>query len=156
MDPVVIGLGVCIVVIVLLLFMGWNCCRGDYEKYLEGMWRGDDDFCAESGVSSMLMYIGAASSRYGKVTRDGYLIINNDVCNQAIKMTYRRPYVGFWKLGVYQPTVNMTYDETAVMPEKVTFHVDMINGCLKIYQGKQMYGVFYKDHELTNLSHATD
>lgn len=156
MDPVVIGLCVCVVMVLLLIFMGWNCCRGDYEKYLEGMWRGDDEFCAESGVSSMLLYIGAPTSKWGKVTRDGYLVINNDICNQAIKLSYRRPHLGFDKLGIYKPCVHMTYDETAVMPADVTMHVDMVNGCLKIYEGKQMYGVFYKDHELTALSHATD
>jgi hypothetical protein len=141
----------------MLLYMGANCCRADYEEYIRGMWRGDDDFCKESDVSSMLLYLGDPRYSKGRVVRDGYLIINNEICNQRITIEYRMGSTAWGALGKYRIRADVEYEEEAVMPEKdLQFTFDMRTGMLTIHQGEKMYGVFFKDHELTDLSKATD
>lgn len=123
--------------------------RDDYEDYLEGMWRGDDAFCEESGVSSMLLYIGKARVKKGKTVRDGYLIINNNVTNQMITITYSPASTGFCRLGRYTVSANIEYTEDEVMPKNVSMRVDMKTGGLKIYNDGKIYGLFYRDGELS-------
>ncbi len=149
MWPVVLA---AIIIILILIYYGWNCSLYDYEEYLGGMWRGDDAFCEESGVSSMLLYIGKPTAKNNRTSRDGYLVINNNVTNQAITLEYTPSNTSFCRLGEYAVDVNIAYTEDEIMPKNVKLRVNMKTGSLKIYQKDKMYGLFYRDGELSAMT----
>lgn len=148
------------VMIAVLIYRARNFSRDVYSGYIEGMWRGDDTFCEDSGLTSMLLYIGDerhATHGVHDAARDGYLIMNPDVSNQKITIHYETTSGGFYDLAPYELATYVEYDTDDVMPNELTFTFDITQGRLNIYSKseKKLYGVFYKDHELTSIASET-
>lgn len=152
-----IAVSLCVVVILVLVWIGWNCSAPEYEKFITGMWKGDSAFCESSGMSSMLLYIGEPSHNWRRTTRDCHLIINNDITCQAVKITYKRGSTGWCRVGKYRILCDLEFDEDPVMPEKnLTFDFDMATGKLCIHCDGTLYGLLYRDNELTDMADAVD
>lgn len=124
-----------------------------YENFIYGYWTGDEGFCEESDVSSMMLFIGKSDIGEDKlstqkITRKAHLVINNDVTNQTLDICYKPECVK--KIGKYKVKANLKFEEECSIPENVTMEFDMVKGLLKIYANDTIYGVFYKNNEVSN------
>lgn len=145
------------VICIIFYYFVWNTSVSPetkaYENFIYGYWTGDEGFCEESDVSSMMLFIGKSdigedklSSQ--KITRKAYLVINNDVTNQTLDICYTPQCAK--KIGKYKVDAKLKFEEECSIPENVTLEFDMIKGLLKIYADDTIYGVFYKNNEVTN------
>jgi hypothetical protein len=151
-----------VIVIICVITMLRRHQLAVYEEYVYGYWIGDSRFCEESGVSSMMLYIGEPSARKksllpGKVHRHAYIVINNDITNQPIEFTYCRQLP---KLSIdkYKINTNIKFSEEIEIPSDVTMEFDILHGVMRMYNKSDstMYGIFYKDHEVSNLKNMDD
>jgi hypothetical protein len=138
---------IAITVVILIIYMMTNIHRDAYEKYLSGFWIGDKAFCEESDVSQMLLFIGEKEN----TRRQVYILITPEITNQIATMKMNASTTWGWSVGKHSWNCQIDFEEDCGIPEKVKFHLDMINGILKIHDSKTMYGIFYKDAEVTNL-----
>lgn len=148
---------VIVIVVVILTYYLFNLHTGQQEDFMYGMWKGDSNFCEDSEVSSMLLFIGEPESNgWWGTARTCCLVINNDVCNQKMTLKYNKP----WLTNVHPPTsiskykihANAEYEEEDVMPEQLVLEFDMPKCQLRIHDNEKMYGIFYKDGEITNTA----
>ncbi len=139
-----------IVVIILLIVACKNTMAA--EDYLYGFWVAEADvFCEESEIESMMLFIGErAGTLYS--TRECYLVIMNNLCNQSLTLSY-------WSVcptltAQYTIAATAEFDEAAIWPEHVQLTVDMQKGTLSIYSDEVLYAQLNKQHDTTNISRA--
>jgi hypothetical protein len=144
-----------------------------------GYWVADQKFCEDSGISSMMLFIGDVCSADEKQTkfelmnessadyktadskserntkntsRAAYLVINNDITNQSLLLNYNRANLGFGTgLSSYKVPMSIDYEEECTIPGKVNFEFNMEKNRLRIHWKDKMYGIFYKDSEITKM-----
>ena len=86
-----IGLAVLITFVVMMItFVVFDTRVNEYEDFMYGMWVADEDFCRESGVDSMLMFIGEEDTSFLSTQRNGHILISDDYSNQGFTMKYRK------------------------------------------------------------------
>ena len=138
---------------IIIMFVGFDGRISEYEDFCTGLWVADKDFCAESGVDSMMMYLGPETSSYLTTTRQCHLLINDDYSNQGFTMTYSKGSI----IGIptvhheYNITPTLEFEEDEVMPSEVHMEISMMRNMIRIYDDDQLYGIFYKDHETTDI-----
>ena len=110
------------------------------NKFLSGYWVADSMFCEESGVSSMLMFIN-------KTHDIMYLVINNNITNQMVKMSCGGGFLGTLNSKVYHCVLE--FEEDCGIPSDVSLDLNVADGVLRIHDEKTIYGIFYKDHEVS-------
>lgn len=149
---------VIIIIIILIAYNIYNVHGANYEDFMYGYWQGDEGFCEECEVSSMQLFIGNIAERNwfdklkGKRERLAYLIMNDNITNQQIKITYR-PSGGFsLKVSNYEISAEVEFQEDCGIPGEVIFEFDMVKGRLRIHDGKKIYAVMYKNHEISELA----
>jgi hypothetical protein len=141
------------VVLIVILFVGFDNRINDYENYMSGLWVGDEEFCKRAGVSSMMLYVGAPTTSFMTTTRRCHILINNDYANDGFTMVYNKGAI----IGLptihhdYTITATTKFDEEDILPKQLDVGVSMMKNMLRLYDGETMYGVFYKDHETTEL-----
>ena len=142
---------VVVAIIVCYLLATWN--TNVNEKYLYGFWVADDDFCEESDIDSMLVFIGEPdrSSLGGlrSITRTCYIIITKDVANQGFTMTYRPGFSGP-SVGRYVINAGVSFDGEKIWPKDVSIAIDMTTGAMTIYNNKMVYARLTKQHDVSN------
>jgi hypothetical protein len=139
------------VVIVLFLVITYFIYKNSAqnEDYLYGFWLADgDDFCARSGINSMLLFIGRPDSGWLSVTRPCYIIIMNNLCNQGLTLTYSPRY---WP-GSYGLDVRAEFDDESIWPENVRVTTDIHTGTLVVTSGDTIYAELTKQHDTTNAA----
>jgi hypothetical protein len=140
----------CAVVIFLLVVTAvysWNVQT--YEDYLQGFWVADDQFCAESDIEGMMLYISAATAGVLRSSRTGYIVISNDKSNQTFKMNYRRGWGGP-SVGRYSIYADITFEDDQLWPKSVWCCADIKRGTLRIYKDKTIYARLFKDPKITH------
>lgn len=149
-------LAIAIVAIIVIIYtlLYWNTTA--YEGYLYGFWAASgDDFCAESEIDSMMVFIGEAECTWKPYpwtrTRPCYVIIMNDLCNQGFTLSYRPSITGVG-LGMYCIWADVVFDDEDIWPGSVSICVDMRVGTMKIYAGDTIYAKLQKQHDTTNLA----
>lgn len=137
---------VIIVVVLLLIVISYYNYN---DEYLYGFWTAqDDDFCRQSQISSMYLFIGNSGNIFSK-ERECHLIISlGDVANQGFTMKYRPSVVNF--TSKYK--INAKIDGLSIWPENVNIEVDPRNGTMKIYDKEYIFAKLYKQHDVTNAS----
>lgn len=139
-----------ILIICIIIYYNWPSDTTPYENFIYGYWVGDEGFCEESDISSMMFFIGKADTTKGSTfTRKAHLVINNDVTNQTLDISYSQPPLPK-KMGKYKIQAKLTFEEECDIPSDVTMEFDIIKGMLRIYKKDTMYGIFYKNNEVTN------
>lgn len=141
-----------ILVAVILIYTAstWNV--NTYEDYLYGFWVADgDEFCEESDIDSMLLFIGDRECGWFSNTRTCYIIIMNDLCNQGFTLTYKTGWAGIG-VGVYRTRAHVEFDEDAIWPEDVLVDVDMRAGTLRVHADGTEYARLHKQHETSNVA----
>lgn len=143
-----------LVIILIYKFATWNV--GTYEDYLYGFWVAEDDeFCEQSEIQSMLLFVGENDMSWGKNTRQCYLIIMDDLCNQGLTLTYRS---GWAKAGIgkYKIKAGAVFDTEQIWPDEVVITVDMRSGVLTVRDGDTLLAQVTKQHDTTNAAKAME
>jgi hypothetical protein len=145
-----------IIIVIIVIF--WNIATvntSNYEDYLYGLWVGDDNFCEEADIQSILVFIGEPESCLSGMERNGYVIIqydDNDVYNQGFTMNYSRDWAG---PGVPKYTIcaDIDFDEEQMWTEdgRVKITTDMKTGVMRIHYDGQLYAKLYKDNTVSNV-----
>lgn len=149
--------GLVVTIVIILLYLNLktrNLHRNVYEDYLYGNWIADDGFCDESDISSMMMFIGEpVDKKSSNVKRKAYLIINNDITNQTIDISYKKQSTGNdLTLKQYKFPVKIDFSDPDVdIPDNVNFEIDIQKGRLRIHDDEVVYGVLYKNHEISEV-----
>jgi hypothetical protein len=150
-----------IVLIIILIFYNFACWNTQsYEKYLYGLWTGDDIFCDDASIKSIMIWLGEPSRQgWGsEVVRNSYIIINYldkdnlSSVNQGFDLTYSPGYSGPG-IGKYVIRADVDFDEENLWSEdgKVNICVDMRSGVMKIFRGDCLYAKLYKENCISNL-----
>lgn len=141
-----------IIVVIILLIYAAACAHTADEEYLYGFWVADDDeFCEESEIDGMMVFIGEPNRGWFTTERCCYIVIMNDLCSQGFSINYSPPWPGLCG-GEYTITASVTFDEETIWPESVKITVNMQNGTLKVHSGDTIYAKLTKQHETTNVA----
>jgi len=137
-------IGILILIIILLYYFVQrtrdyiSSTAADYEKYMYGMWVGGESFCNDADITNMMLFVG--ERKKGK--RTAYLIIGPDVYNDIVTIKCPRENKKF--------KATLEFVDTTPMPTELTIDLDIILGQMRLYSGDTLYGVLYKNHEVTN------
>lgn len=123
------------------------------EQLVYGYYVGDPAFCETAGCSSIQIFIGHVveeESDSKNNVRRAHLLINNDIANTGLKITYpKKPKTN--TLEKYSFDAELEFEEKCDIATDCTFEFDMKNRMLRIYDDTTVYGIFYKDNEITKL-----
>jgi hypothetical protein len=113
----------------------------------------DTYFAEEAGISSIMMYI----NKHEKGKRDGYLVINNDISNQFITLHYNKPIsVHHTMNDSHSIEAKVEFTDDNVWPENIIFEISPSKGRLRIHDGKKIYALLWKDHEISSALSIAD
>ncbi len=149
-----IWIAVVCVILIVLLYCSATYHQSTYEQYMTGYWvASNDEFCDSAGVTSILLYLNNPNTQSSllKQSRDGYLIITDDVCNQPITITYKRGWANP-SLSKYHVYADITFSCEDVMDSRVEICVDMMAGQMIIKNDTETFAKLYKQHEITQLT----
>jgi hypothetical protein len=119
-------------VIVAIIVIILTCINTSYQDdYLCGMWVADDDFCESSGVSSLMLYMGAGHRDCLRYRRECYLVIMDDLCNQGFTLNYTRGWAGPM-CREYKIYGQAAFDDEQIWTEDIVITSDMSAGKLII------------------------
>ena len=154
MNYKIYGIYIIIILIILYFIQTWNVPK--YEDYLYGFWTAsEDEFCEEAEITSIMMFIGQPESSWGNITRYGYLVISDDICNQSFTMNYRKGWGGL-SIDDYRIKPCIEFDESQYWPQDVIIDVDIMNGTMIIHKDGITYARLHKQNEITNAAKAFD
>lgn len=121
----------------------------DADDYLYGFWAAEGDrFCEESGIGSMLLFIGDGSRGWFNHTRQCYIVITNGFSNQGMTLQYRYA-LGTPLSSMWATTAAVTFDDEQIWPEHVNVVVDRAAGTLTISADDVVYARLTKHNEIS-------
>lgn len=155
-------LGIVVVVFFLYYVVSSRCSSYSAQQLLTGFWIADPTFAEDSGLDSFLFYIsdfsfGSWESRscYLVAESDGNLIIN-EPCTAYISETWD---AGNWSSvgGLGKKVYSITFEdiETENIPHEQTLTLYPQSGKLVLSKGDTVYGVFFRDSEMTSDLYKT-
>jgi hypothetical protein len=155
-----------IVVIIIIMLVAIPRARNS-EKCLSGFWTGETAFLRRAGLSEMFLYIAPPESGWGRNNRQGYLLmVDNEgetVSNQGIELSYGSAF-SRWSSSLKShfsnapretykiASVDIAYDDEAVMPEKVSIGVNTSDGTLALYDKDKIYAFLVRDNEVSTAA----
>lgn len=144
-----LGLAAAIVFVLILLY----CYTVNNDDYIEGFWVADNDaFTDRAGIKSMMVYIGKDSgTEWLRTARECYVVINDNVANEAFTMRYWRS----WNMRPrqYEIRPDLQFDGVAaIWPDAAEWKFDVKNGTLKIMDSTTIYAELYKNHDITDMT----
>lgn len=146
----VIAIAIVIILIIIYCYCTWNTSLN--EDYLYGCWLADDDeFCDESDMKSMMLFIGD----YDSGERLCHLVIMDDICNQGFSIKYRPGWSGP-TVGKYRIYTKATFDEFPIWPEDIVIDIDIRRGTMVIHSDGTVFARLNKQHEITNSCRRLD
>jgi len=155
-NNIIIAMSLVLVLFVLYTLATWT--TEPNERYITGFWMADDDdFCEDSDIGSMLLYIGEPTSSCGTVTRDCYIVVTDDIYAGGFTMKYRKKWAGL-TIGKYNLSAEITFDDPQpdpadeLWPHNVEMTFDILSGTLTVIHNDMIYAKLYKNHEISSLS----
>lgn len=105
------------------------------DDYISGFWIISDQFKEESGLENFIIYISPELTK-------GYIILKAD--NKIL----------------YNDNVNLKISKSSIqieekipnLPNTLVFDIDKNKGKLTIKENSVLYGVFYKDNQMSELT----
>lgn len=79
------------IIIILILIYNIYMSNKIFNLFCEGLWTGSDEFCNDSKIDGMILYIGPYSYNFLNITRKAYLIMYaNDavMVNKKFEISY--------------------------------------------------------------------
>ncbi len=141
--------GAIFIIVVILIVYNWHI--SSYEDYLYGFWVAEgDDFCDESEIDSMMVFIGEPARGWFTTERSCYIIVMNDICNQGFNISYSRGWGG----SKYCISARVTFDEEQIWEDNVKITIDTSDGTMVISGQDTVYARLTKQHDTTNLARA--
>ncbi len=137
-----------VIIVIMLIIYFYNPHRQEYEDYITGAWTADKQFCKESEIDGSSLVIGKASPD-GK--RTCHLIMDPDITEQIITINYSKSSGGRLSIKKYEITPTIEWTKEEIWPEDCRWEFDMKNGLLRIYHEDNLYGVYFKDNELSSI-----
>lgn len=146
-----------VVVVLFIIYTLATWTTAPNEQYIGGFWMADDDeFCEDSDIGSMLLYIGDPVLSFGTVSRDCYIVVTDDVYAGGFTMKYRKKYAGV-SIGKYNISSEIVFDDepennsedvTTIWPHNVEMTFDILAGTLLVTHNDMIYAKLYKNHEI--------
>lgn len=154
-----------VIIIIIIIYTLFTLHTKKYEDYLTGVWVADagSDFCKESDIESMMLYIGPPEYNwYGRATRQCYIVIMPGVA-ESLTLQYTKNWCGP-NIGDYILHGLAEFDDNQIWEENVIIETSMMDGNMNIYtmtvddtdHNKLMYARLYKQHETTDLVKALE
>ena len=138
-------------VLILIIVCVFYCYRTHTKELnfvndsINGIWSGDTEFCNQAGLS--LMYIYLYGDQYKK---DGYIVMIGDdgqiLTNQEFNILINNIN---YKNDMHSMSSRMTFNESDIFPENVILDLDMARGILRIKDNDTVYGLLYRNNELS-------
>lgn len=155
--------GAILIILIVLIYFYCSINVSNYEKYLYGLWVGDDDFCSDAMISSMLIFIGEPTYKHSTIERKCHIIIQDDISNQGFTLKYSSGY-GSPFISKYTIHAKCEFesenlfisndsdsDNDDTTTSKITLTVNILMGLLTIYRGDQLYGKLYKQNDISDI-----
>jgi hypothetical protein len=120
-------IGVLLVVVLVLVYVDKLYAE---EKFLEGFWTATEAFRAESGVTSLLLYVGPAEWGLSGLSRVCYIVATDDVANTDFKISY-------WPARARR--VFHCRSDLDIWPADLQWRLDSAAGTLNIYGDGVLY-----------------
>jgi len=146
------GIAIIIIAVCMIIWFvsSWNVHGEEYENFMYGYWVADDNFCEESEIDSMLLFIGRPSKKSSAITRPAHMIITDDIMNQKLTISHPKIKSGLSrKLKSFSVDCEIEFEEECQIPNKVTMDFDICKGSLRMHKDGNLYAVMHKDHEIT-------
>lgn len=140
-------------ILIIVLFVGFDNRVEEYEDFMGGLWVCDEDFCERAGVDSMMIWVGSPATSWLTTTRNCHILINDDYANQGFVMKYRKNSIVGLPTTHHDYAINaeLEFEEDEIMPSPLNITLSMRNNTLRMYDDTTIYGLFYKDHETTDM-----
>jgi hypothetical protein len=139
-----------VVVIIVVVLLAKTTI--DTDDYIYGFWAAEgDQFCEDSGINSMMLFIGDGSRRWFTFRRQGYIVITDGFSSQGLTFEHRYALVSPLDDKLYT-TAKVTFDDEQIWPENVDVVVDKSAGTLTISADGTVYAKLYKHHDITNAA----
>jgi len=136
-------------VVLVLIVVAWAARRARGRPAISGLWRGEEDFLDEAGLSDFYLYIAPPDGATGKSS--GYLFMADAdgevVCDEAIDVAAAARLLDPRRLtlGIEYPLAAAGGGEEA-LPGDLEGEVDAGRGTLKLTRGRELYGFLVRDN----------
>lgn len=126
------------IIVILIILLIYSCCEC---KKLDGFYSASDEFLNVTKIDSMYLYIGKSRGLFRKIY-SGYLYISPDVSNQLFELT----------TNPFTSQCTIVFEDEQIFPENITVGIN--DGKLLISDEDTVYGLLYKDTEITHILSA--
>jgi len=167
-----------IVILIVIIIVYYAYCHNKLEDkestdIISGYWVGDKNFCKDSMIENMLLCMKKKKNTIGIVQGasgadeiyNAYLIITDlkspqtdsvgNIIDEIVEIRFK-PYSQTSKTSqndkntrVYKYKANIGFKKKEDIPNEVIFEFQPLDGILRIYKDKKMYGILYKDNEVS-------
>jgi hypothetical protein len=143
---------VIIVIIITVIFIYHNRCN---NRYLDGLWVCDDEFCNESELTGFWIMIGSPALDWWGSKTTMYIVMFNEngmLCNKSVDVLLGH----LWSTGDYvNRKLTILDDSFDIMPTSMTLSLNRELGHMVLYGRDEgvdqdedtIFGTFYKDNE---------
>ena len=146
---IMIAFQIFLIIVIIGVVATWR--TAEFEDYMFGYWSADNDsFTEQAEIDSMLLFIGAPSGRW-KRTRECYLVILSDVCDQALTLCWR-PSLAGPSATEYCVNATAVFDEENPWEENVKITVDMTRGMLTVSANDKIYARLHKNMAVSDAA----
>ena len=121
-----------IIIITLIILILYYC---KIDNYISGFWLISDQFKEQSGLEQFVLYISPDMI-------NGYIILNFDnknIYNDNITFKLTKNYI----------SIN---EDIENIPKKMYISLDKNKGKLTLTNESKIYGIFYKDNQMSELT----
>jgi hypothetical protein len=140
-----------VILIIISIFLLSAHHNSIYEKYIGGFWIADDEFCKDSKIDSMMIFIDESKKSLFKQKRICHIVILDDLCNQEFEMTYNR-----WRLphcigDEYEFKFDAEFDDEKIWEGPLKLSLNINKGTIIIKNNEKIYASLFKQHDITNI-----
>jgi hypothetical protein len=140
---------ICVLIVVIIILIVLNRLDNyDITSYLSGFWTAESKFLETSGLTQSYVYLEPMVDNqiigfltmigpYSNIVSDQKIVISN--------IHQKNNGDGLYTLK----NINVEYDNTDVMPQKLTIDIDINSGIIVLSDSEKLYAVFVKDNETT-------
>jgi hypothetical protein len=148
-----IFIAIVIVIIIMIIFV-YNCKANN--RYLDGLWIGDEEFCAESALTGFWIMIGEVEMAITGSTSSMYIVMFNEegmLCNRNVDVQIGHSIRS--SSGYVNRNLTILNEDFDMMPKYMTLSVNSELGHMVLYGRDKgvdqdedtIFGTFYKDNE---------
>lgn len=137
---ILIAVVLSLIILLILLFRYYE------NNLLKGFWCSSNDFCKESGLKTMILYIGE-NGRCSIVIKT----INNTTMCETFKLSYMNFCLCSWIPDTRNYNASViwdTEDHEDVLPDNFKITYLPIKGKLYLYDNDELLGELFKDNRV--------